>query len=336
MSDKLLDISLARLSFLNFFEKKILSKKIKSAEELSRLSLEEISRAVNRSVRAFWNGEKNLHDAERDLLIIEKRNIEMITHDDANYPALLLEIANPPYALFCRGNGSVLRETAISIVGTRRMTFGGKKAAYDFANEAACGGLTVVSGLAHGIDGEAHKGAVDANFERNGKNGIGKTVAVLPCGCDAIVPRSHVRLAEKILQTGGALVSEYVPGVESEAWRFVNRNRIIAGFSAWTLVVECPPGSGALLTAQFAVDSNRDVFFHEAAFSDQAKKMSNAVLQKLKMDYEAKKISKAKLENTAERYIRDGACVIKNYKDFCACRSEVPGARMANEDFFES
>lgn len=334
MFNKLFAISLARISFLNLREKILLSTNLKTAEELSLVSFDDISKIVKRTIRAQWNGKKNLHDAECELFIIEKRNIEMILHGDAFYPALLREITNPPFALFCRGTVSSLCEKTISIVGTRRMTISGKNAAHDFAYEAAVDGFTIVSGLAHGIDGEAHKGAVDANFDNDGNARIGKTIAILPCGCDAIVPRSHVTLAEKILQTGGVLVSEYVPGVESEAWRFVHRNRIIAGFSPATLVVESPPGSGALLTAQFALDANRDVFFHEAAFSEQAKKMSAAVLQKLKNDAETKKLSKAKLENTNERFVRDGACVIKNYQDFLEAKKNPPAHRVKNLELF--
>ena len=217
------------------------------------------------------------------------------------------------------------------------MTREGKEAAFSFAHDAARNGVTVVSGLAYGIDASAHAGAVDACFdamEAGTEKNCGKTAAILPCGADMIVPSSHKRLAEKIIKTGGVLVSEYLPGVPAEAWRFVHRNRIIAALSPATVVVESPPGSGALITAQYALDYNRDVMIHEAAFSAPAKAVSRQAKCELEKKIERGKAAKGKTERTAEKYVADGAPVIKDYADYRRCRSEAPGARSGEPSLF--
>ena len=168
--------------------------------------------------------------------------------------------------MFYRGNFSVLQEKCVSVVGTRRLTADGMNAAKAFAYDAALHGQTVVSGLAFGADACSHAGAVAAAFDEMEKNGVfcercGKTAAVLPCGIDCVVTNANKRIARQILQTGGCLLSEYPPGVCAEKWRFVQRNRIIAGLSPATVIVQAPAGSGALITADFALDFGRMLFF---------------------------------------------------------------------------
>ena len=141
-------------------------------------------------------------------------------------------------------------------------------------------------------------------------------------------------LAEKIIKTGGCLVSEYLPGVSAEAWRFVHRNRIIAALSPATVVVESPPGSGALITAQYALDYNRDVMIHEAAFSASAQAVSRRVRLELEKKIERGEAVKGKAERTAERYVADGAPVIKDYADYRRARSESPGTRSGEPALF--
>jgi DNA processing protein len=166
------------------------------------------------------------------------------------YPPLLAELHDPPAAIHVRGDAEILGEPAVAIVGARSCSSYGAGVTRELARELARAGLVVVSGLARGIDGEAHRGTLE---------GGGRTVAVLGCGIDRDYPRSHSELARRIRE-GGAVVSEYPPGVEPAPWRFPARNRIIAGLCAATVVVEARERSGALITADFALELGRDVF----------------------------------------------------------------------------
>jgi DNA processing protein len=166
------------------------------------------------------------------------------------YPPLLAELHDPPAAIHVRGDTEVLAEPAVAIVGARSCSSYGTGVARELARELARAGVVVVSGLARGIDGEAHRGTLE---------GGGRTVAVLGCGIDRDYPRSHSELARRIREHG-AVVSEYPPGVEPAPWRFPARNRIIAGLCAATVVVEARERSGALITADFALELGRDVF----------------------------------------------------------------------------
>jgi DNA processing protein len=167
------------------------------------------------------------------------------------YPSLLAELHDPPSRLYLRGGSAeLLRRPAVAIVGARSCSPYGAQVARELARDLATAGVVVVSGLARGIDGEAHRGALAAG---------GITVAVLGCGIDRDYPRSHTELARRIAEDG-LIVSEYPPGVEPAPWRFPARNRIVAGLSLTTVVVEARERSGALITADFALELGRDVF----------------------------------------------------------------------------
>ncbi|MDX9957738.1 MAG: DNA-processing protein DprA, partial [Spirochaetia bacterium] len=140
-------------------------------------------------------------------------------------------------------------------VGTRYPTGNGLKISAGFAREAAAAGIPVVSGLARGIDAAAHRGAL---------LGSGPTFAVLGCGIDTVYPRANKELAMRMISGGGGLISEYPPGVTPSRWTFPERNRILAGLCRSTVVVEAPTGSGALITASFALEEGRDVYVAEA------------------------------------------------------------------------
>ncbi len=168
----------------------------------------------------------------------------------SGYPPLLAQLYDPPAELYVRGDVEILGEVAVAIVGARSCSPYGSQVARSLARELAGAGLVVVSGLARGIDGEAHRGTLEAR---------GRTVAVLGCGIDRDYPRSHAELALRIREQG-AVVSEYPPGVEPAPWRFPARNRIIAGLCAATVVVEARERSGALITADFALELGREVF----------------------------------------------------------------------------
>ncbi len=170
----------------------------------------------------------------------------LVFYDQDEYPGLLRETSHPPILLFVKGK---IEPPCIAVVGTRRATSYGRGIAQEFSWKLASSGITVVSGLAHGIDTWAHKGALRG----------GKTVAVLGSGALHIYPASNRSLAEEIAEKG-ALVSEFFPQDPPARFRFPLRNRIIAGMSFATLVVEAPPQSGALITARLALEYGRDVF----------------------------------------------------------------------------
>ena len=346
-NELILHLALGRITFLKFNEKNILAKKLDSPHSLVLLSIEEISNIVGRNIssRVNWDSKENLRNAELCLHYCKTLGIHVVLNSDDYYPDLLRQIEDPPYLLFCRGNLGALKNVgeitengencfykkSVSVVGTRRLTPFGKSSAKSFAYDAALDGCTVISGLANGADGYAHEGVIDAYYdtvEKGGNvNSVGKTIAVLPCAIDEIVPYGHKRLAGKILETGGCLISEYEPKSPIGKWQFVGRNRIIAGLSPATVVIEAPAGSGALITADFALENGRDVMFHEAGVCEAARKVSDASKRDLEMKCAAGLVSKYKVENTTEKYLDAGAPIIKNYKDYCDCLSEVPGER---------
>lgn len=323
-------VSIARISFLSLAEKINLLKNIDSASSLALLSIDEISALCGRALRIKkWDGNRNYHESVREAKIIEAKKIGFALYTDALYPSLLREIPDAPFMLFYIGDISILSGKTVSVVGTRHVTPDGRAAAHDFAYDAVNNGVTVVSGLAFGADAAAHSGAVDAYFDSiergGGKAASGKTAAVLPCGCDTVVPKSNAKLAHNILRSGGCILSEYVPGTETMPWRFVQRNRIIAALSPATVVVQAGNGSGALITAQFALEYNRELMFHAAALSESARKTGEASLRRLQKEFALGNISRSKLENSPERFLESGAPVIKDYKDFCVCLKEMPG-----------
>ena len=325
--DIILLISLARISFLNLTEKLNLLKKLDSYNDLAILSIEDIKNITSRNIRAVWDGRQNLLAARKEAAILEAKKIKYLLYGDEGYPALLKETPNAPFMLFYTGDASCLTGRTVSVVGTRRIAPEAKHAAVQFAYDAACDGCTVVSGLAKGVDGAAHTGAVNARFDsfEDIVSAEGRTAAVLPCGIDTVVPSGHKALAEQIVKTGGCIVSEYVPGTPAENWRFVQRNRIVAALSPATVVIQAPDGSGALITAQYALDYSRDVVFHKAAFSRNAEDVRSLVKAQLEKDFAAGNVSKGKIENTCEKYIEAGAPIIGNYKEYCDCMTALPG-----------
>jgi len=181
---------------------------------------------------------------------VDVNTILTLARRKPGYPPLLGELHDPPATLFVRGDTDVLSEPGVAIVGARSCSAYGAQVARALSRELAVAGVVVVSGMARGVDGEAHRGALE---------GAGRTVAVLGCGIDRDYPQGHAELARRIVASG-AVVSEYPPGVEPAPWRFPARNRIIAGLSLATVVVEARERSGALITADFALELGRDVF----------------------------------------------------------------------------
>ena len=181
---------------------------------------------------------------------LHRNDVIVLTLMDANYPRLLREAPAPPPVLFTRGAFSDLDQQAVAVVGTRRMTPYGREMTSRIAGDLARAGVTIVSGLALGVDGIAHRAALDAG---------GRTIAVLGGGINRIYPSEHRQLATSVSQSG-VLLSEYSPDAKADAPHFPARNRIISGLSLAVVVTEAPDKSGALITVDFAADQGRDVF----------------------------------------------------------------------------
>src|SRR3990167_6273609 len=187
---------------------------------------------------------------EKEWLRLEKFKIDVLIYPDENYPTLLKELPDPPGVLYVRGKILSRDNLAIAVVGSRKYTSYGERATSELVRPLAKK-LTIVSGLALGIDSLAHRAALEVD---------GRTVAVLACGLDRIYPSSNIRLADRILAGSGAIISEYPLGMPALKFNFPVRNRIIAGLSLGTLVIEATLESGSLLTAMSALDYNREVF----------------------------------------------------------------------------
>jgi DNA processing protein len=188
------------------------------------------------------------------------------------FPPLLSAIHDPPAQLYIRGDAGheVLARPAVALVGARSCSAYGRSVARSLAGDLAAAGLVVVSGMARGVDGEAHRGALERE---------GVTVAVLGCGIDRDYPAAHAELARRICGNGGLVVSEYEPGIEPAPWRFPARNRIIAGLCQATLVVEARERSGALITADFALEEGRDVLAVPGGITSSLSAGTNALLR---------------------------------------------------------
>lgn len=324
-------LSIGRITFLTFQEKEYLQNNLDSAYTLALFSIDDIEERIQRKLnrRCIWNGKENLRMAQISMHLCKEMGVRILFHFQKEFPELLRQISDPPYVLFCRGNLSLLQQENISVVGTRKISPSGKNAALTFSYDAAMDGKNIVSGLAFGADSYAHRGALNAFYDAKEKNVdlsmVGKNIAVLPGSIDEIVPYQNKKLASQIIESGGLLISEYEPGMPIAKWHFVGRNRLIAGLSMATVVIEAPNGSGSLITADFALEYNRDVMFHQTCFSDNAKIISGFVKNQLDKDFACGKVSKYKLENSPEKYLESGAPVIKDYKDFCEALVQSPG-----------
>src|ERR1043166_5704513 len=220
---------------------------ILSASRQELMQVDGVGEEVARSITG-WRDTINL---EEELARIEKAGVGVVTLDDAEYPKHLCEIYDPPLVLYVRGKLAADERLAIGIVGSRRTTLYGQEMSRKLAYQLARVGMTIVSGLARGIDTEAHRGALQAK---------GRTVAVIGCGIDIMYPPENKKLADEIVEKGGAVVTEFPFGVPPDKQNFPMRNRIISGWSLGVIVVEANVKSGALITAKQAMEQGREVF----------------------------------------------------------------------------
>jgi DNA processing protein len=236
---------------------------------------------------------------------IDGRGLRVVTLLNEDYPVSLRGIFDPPAVLYYEGTIEEVDSLAVAVVGTRKPSAGGREIAHAFARGLAVNGVTVVSGLALGIDAAAHQGALE---------GAGRTIAVLGCGLDCGYPASNRELRRKIAGQG-AVVSEFPPQTLPQKWHFPARNRVISGLSLGTLVVEAGEKSGALITADFALNENREVFAVPGSIRNPKAAGTNAL-------------------------IRDGATLVQSAQDICRALNisfqkddrETAGGQMTLED----
>jgi DNA processing protein len=218
-----------------------------------------------------WHGFTNRFEEHAYLERLAARGHRFLPRSAPDFPPLLRAIHDPPAGLFLRGpaDPEILSRPAVAIVGARANSGYGASVARGMGRELAAAGLVVVSGLARGIDAEAHRGALEAK---------GATVAVLGCGIDRDYPAAHAELARRVADAG-LIVSEYAPGVEPAPWRFPARNRLVAGLCAATIVVEARERSGALITADLALEEGREVFAVPGEITSALSAGTNALLK---------------------------------------------------------
>ncbi len=214
------------------------------------MMLSDREQAILLNLRKLGSPGCDERSVERELALAQRHGACIITQADADYPAVLRLIPDPPAVLYLRGTLTAADAVAVALVGSRRASLYGLQSAERLAYELALRGVTVVSGLARGIDGAAHQGAL---------NGSGRTLAVLGCGLSRIYPPEHDKLAEQVA-AHGALISEYPMDAQPMPYNFPRRNRLISGLSQGVVVVEASHRSGALITADCALEQSREVF----------------------------------------------------------------------------
>lgn len=212
----------------------------------------------------------NLVYIDRVIDNYDKLGIDVVTLRSENYPALLKEISSPPIMLYCKGNLDLLNSDCLGVVGTRRATKYGKDFGSKIIKDVASENITIVSGLADGIDTMAHKSCLEVK---------GKTIAVLAGGLLSIYPSNNIGLAEDIVRNNGLLISEYKPNEQAVTYHFPIRNRIIAGLSKGVFVVEATEKSGSMYTKNYALDYNREVFALPARANDIYSTGCNKIIQ---------------------------------------------------------
>ncbi len=235
-----------------------------SASESDLLKLRINRRAVTNLLRA-----RREEDLDQLLRRLDQEKVQALTWDSSDYPPLLAQIPDAPPLIFVRGALKPADEWAVAVVGTRKVSPYGREVVRRLVPELARAGLTVVSGLARGIDGMAHSIALAEG---------GRTIAVLGSGVDTIYPPEHRKLAEAIIENG-AVISDYPMGAQPEAANFPPRNRIISGLSLGTVIVEAGLPSGALITADFALEQGRDVFAVPGSILNAASAGSNRLIR---------------------------------------------------------
>ena len=268
--EEVYDVALSFDESLTPIEKKTLLLQYGSSEKILKLSTGLLKNILGRK----WTGsrfdpDKFITDAKNLRNYIDRAGIGILRFDNQRFPEGLKHIPDPPYLLYFRGEIEFDYQSSIAVVGTRKPNEAGLERTQRYVRSFVSNNMTVISGLAEGIDSEAHKTCVE--------NG-GKTIAVFGAGIDKIYPVTNKDLGKAILDKGGAFVSEYPPGVESQRWYFPRRNRIIVGMSRGVLITQSPGRSGSLISAMLTADYNRDLYVVSCDGSADEKDNGNRML----------------------------------------------------------
>lgn len=283
LEDKKYWIWFSLIKGLGCVRKHKLLKKYGTPEEIYKLGKSELLKidGIGRETVSNIIEAKNEKILDYHIKYMKENNIDIIHICEKNYPQLLRQIYDAPVSLYIRGKKEILNGKNIGIVGCRECTDYGKKAAKYFAYNLSKKGMNIISGLAKGVDSYAHWGSIGINIELEKvkncgekqtdcgkqnmecgqfKQNCGKTIAVLGNGLDMIYPKENIELANEIIKSGGAIISEYPCGTKPDKMNFPARNRIISGISKGIIVVEAKDKSGTLITVDFALEQGRDVF----------------------------------------------------------------------------
>jgi len=247
----LLDLMISLLPDLKITDKLLLLRAFDNEEKLFVQSKGNIEEILKHTLKTFWDITEIHEKAGRIDTMCRMRSINWVSFAEADYPPLLRESYDPPIALFYKGKLPNPEKSLLGMVGTRKPSPQSAEQAYKIAGNLGKAGISVISGLALGIDAMSHRGNLIGNAPG---------YAVLGSGIDEVYPSVNRPLAKRILDSGGALISEYPPGTHPSKWTFPARNRIIAAMSRGVLIVEAPKKSGALITAAFALEQGKDLW----------------------------------------------------------------------------
>ena len=238
---------------LGSIRKQILLKRYKTPEKIYTLKKEEILqiKGFDEILAENISCKENRENVKREIDFMQKENIKILTIEDKAYPQILKTIYDYPVSIYIKGNEKILNMPAIGIVGCRESTSYGEKVAQYFAYQISKRNISIISGLAKGIDSQSHIGAIKAK---------GITIGVIGNGLDMVYPKENQYLYDKIIEENGAIISEYPIGTKPEKMNFPARNRIISGMSKGILVIEAKKKSGTLITVDFALEQGRNVY----------------------------------------------------------------------------
>ncbi len=259
MKVDMIQLFISRISGLSTDERVKLYKQFPLLENLLNLNISDLEYILNRKLMGVkFNTGRILRESMKILNSVLNLDIEIINYNSKKYPPLLREIYNPPFLIYKKGGILNNEIPAVAVVGTRKASQMALKAAFNLGLEISDYDINMVSGLAQGIDQAAHEGVVERK---------GSTIAVLGNGIDSIYPKSNSSLGKKIIDLGGVILSEYPPGTPPLKYNFPARNRIISGLCQSVVVIEAPEKSGALITAEFALDQGREVYIHRCSIN---------------------------------------------------------------------
>ena len=262
MDTTLLDLIICRIPGLKGNERVRLVEGFDKVEDFLLLDKKDIGSFLGRALKSRpWKTEELLLQAEEDSRVSRRLGIRHVSWREPLFPPLLREMHDPPALLFYRGSFPNPEKPMAAIVGTRKPSARAASRAFQLGRELGQAGISVVSGLALGIDSFAHRGNID---------GGSPTVAVLGSSLDMIYPASNRDLASRILETRGLILSEYPPGTGPKAWTFPARNRIISALARGVVIVEAPEKSGALITARYALEQDRDLWVEREALASKS------------------------------------------------------------------